>query len=71
MGGRIGAIERRKRDRRNTRFTGKPHAELAVRFPAEIMDGIDAIIAERFGQADRTAIIRELVAEALQGRKRK
>lgn len=45
--------------------------QVAIRFPAEIMDQIDEIIEERFGQSDRTAIIRELVAEALKGRKRK
>ncbi|MBS0233455.1 MAG: hypothetical protein JSR99_08205 [Proteobacteria bacterium] len=53
------------------RLSQRGSTQLAVRFPAEIMDGIDAIVEERFGQADRTAIIRELVAEALQGRKQK
>ena len=53
------------------RLSERGSVQIAIRFPAEIVDGIDSIIAdERFGQADRTGIIRELVAEALKGRKR-
>ena len=45
--------------------------QIAIRFPAEMVDSIDAIVEDRFGQADRTAIIRELVAEALTSRARR
>lgn len=53
------------------RLSERGSVQVAIRFPAEIMDSIDEIIEERFGQSDRTAIIRELVAEALEGRKRR
>lgn len=49
---------------------GKPMVQLAVRFPDEMLDEIDGIVADRYGQADRTAIIRELVAQALTDRKK-
>jgi metal-responsive CopG/Arc/MetJ family transcriptional regulator len=48
----------------------KPMTQLAVRFPDDLLDGIDEIVASRYGQADRTAIIRELVAQGLADRKR-
>lgn len=50
---------------------GKPMAQLAVRFPDEMLSEIDAIVADRYGQADRTSVIRELVAQALADRKGK
>lgn len=53
------------------RLSERGSVQVAIRFPAEIMDQIDEIIEERFGQSDRTAIIRELVAEALKGRKKR
>lgn len=42
--------------------------QVAIRFPANLLDAVDGIVAERYGQADRTAVIRELVAEALAAR---
>ncbi len=48
----------------------KPMKQIAIRFPDDMLSEVDAIVAERFGQADRTAIIRELVAKALAERKR-
>jgi metal-responsive CopG/Arc/MetJ family transcriptional regulator len=36
-----------------------------------MMDEIDAIVAGRYDQPDRSAIIRELLAEALAARRRK
>ena len=36
-----------------------------IRFPEEMLEEVDRIVEERYGQADRTAVIRELVAEAL------
>ncbi len=44
---------------------------ITVRFPTDIIAGIDDIVAERFGQAERSAVVRELVAEALQNRKKR
>jgi hypothetical protein len=45
--------------------------QISVRFPAEIVDGLDEIVEERHGQAEYAAIIRELVAEALKNRKKR
>lgn len=45
--------------------------QIAIRLPDDMLDQVDDIIAERFGLPDRTAVIRELVAEALAARKRK
>lgn len=47
----------------------KPMKQIAIRFPEDLLNQVDEIAAERFGQADRTAIIRELVAQALADRK--
>lgn len=49
----------------------KPMTQLAVRFPDDMLDEIDGIVAERYGQADRTSVIRELVAQSLQARKKR
>lgn len=42
--------------------------QIAIRLPAELLESVDAIIAERHGQAGRTQVIRELIAEALEFR---
>jgi metal-responsive CopG/Arc/MetJ family transcriptional regulator len=44
--------------------------QIAIRFPEEMLEEIDKIVDERYGQSDRTSIIRELVAEALAHRAR-
>jgi len=44
---------------------------LSLRFPAEMLEAIDAIAVSRMDQPDRSAVIRELVAEALTARARK
>lgn len=49
----------------------KPMTQLAVRFPGELLEAIDEIVDDRYGQADRTSVIRELVAQALADRKGK
>ena len=41
---------------------------LALRFPDEMLEAIDAIAAGRLDRPDRSAVIRELVAEALMAR---
>lgn len=43
--------------------------QIAIRFPDDMLQQVDDIVAERFGHADRTAVIRELLAKALADRK--
>lgn len=45
--------------------------QIAIRMPTSMLDAIDAIIAERHGQGDRTQVMRELIAEAIELRQRK
>lgn len=45
--------------------------QIAIRFPDEMLEAVDKIVEERFGQADRTGVIRELVAEGLAARARR
>ena len=47
------------------------HAPLALRLPKPMVEEIDAIVASRFDQPDRSAVIRELLAEALAVRRKK
>lgn len=42
---------------------------LALRFPAPLLREINAIVAERADEPDRSHVIRALVAEGLQARK--
>lgn len=48
----------------------KAMKQIAIRLPTEMLDEFDEIVAERYGHADRTAVIRELLAFALAERKR-
>ena len=41
---------------------------LALRFPGPMLKAIDSLAARRLDQPDRSSIIRELLAEALEGR---
>lgn len=52
-------------------LSGKSMTQVAIRFPDEILSAVDAIVAERYGQAERNSVIRELVAEALAARMKK
>jgi metal-responsive CopG/Arc/MetJ family transcriptional regulator len=45
--------------------------QIAIRFPKPMLAAIDDIIAGRFDQPDRSGIIRELLAEALEMRARR
>jgi metal-responsive CopG/Arc/MetJ family transcriptional regulator len=45
--------------------------QIAIRFPEPMLDQVDKIVEQRYGQADRTAVIRELVAEALANRSKR
>jgi hypothetical protein len=42
---------------------------LALRFPGPMLKEIDGIATSRFDQPDRSAVIRELLAEALEARR--
>lgn len=46
----------------------KPSNLRVIRFPDDMLEAVDKIIAERFGQPERNAVIRELVADALAAR---
>jgi len=39
--------------------------QIAIRLPEDILQVVDGIIADRHGQGDRTAVIRELLLEAI------
>lgn len=43
--------------------------QIAIRLPESLLDAVDAIITERHGVPDRTAVIRELLASAIARRK--
>lgn len=47
------------------RMADEPMRQIAIRLPDEILEAVDGIIAERHGQADRTAVIRELLMDAI------
>jgi hypothetical protein len=60
------------------RGVGRPPKEgkammtpIPVRFPEQMIEAIEAIQAERMDRPDKSAVIRELVAEALAARKKK
>ena len=42
-----------------------------IRFPQEMLEEIDAMLADRMDNPDRSGFIRELIAEAIQARKAK
>lgn len=43
--------------------------QIAIRLPKPMLSAIDEMIAGRLDQPERSAIIRELIAEALHGRR--
>ena len=45
--------------------------QIAIRLPDDILEAVDDIIADRHGQADRTAVIRELLLESIARRGRR
>lgn len=52
--------------------SGKPLlAPVMVRFPQAMIDAIDDVAASRLDQPDRSSVIRELIAEALEARLRR
>ena len=44
---------------------------ISIRFPTPMMRAIEAIAAKRMDQPDKAAVIRELVAEALEAREKR
>lgn len=49
----------------------EPMKQIALRLPAEMLRRLDAIVEERLDQPDRTAVIRELLAEGLDAREKR
>jgi metal-responsive CopG/Arc/MetJ family transcriptional regulator len=45
--------------------------QIAIRMPPEMLQEVDAIVQERYGQGGRTMVIRELVAWALETRNKR
>lgn len=48
-----------------------PMTQIALRLTPEIIAAVDAIVASRYGQTDRAAVIRELLMEAIAARSSK
>jgi metal-responsive CopG/Arc/MetJ family transcriptional regulator len=62
-------IKSPKRRQRGRPFKGADAMEqIAIRFPRPMLLMVDQIIAGRLDRPDRSSVIRELVAEALQVR---
>ena len=57
-----------------TRPVGRPRQGktvmpmISIRIPEDMIAAVDRIVEERFGQADRSAVIRELIAQSLAAR---
>jgi len=51
--------------------TRGPSLTINTRYPDEMVAAIDEIIAARMDKPDRSAVIRELVAEALEARRQR
>ena len=52
------------------RPAGETMKQIAVRFPEAMLDAIDEIVEARIDKPERSAIIRELVADGLAARKK-
>ncbi len=46
-------------------------APVMIRFPEAMLDEIDSLIADRMDRPDRSGVIRELIAEAIEARRAK
>jgi metal-responsive CopG/Arc/MetJ family transcriptional regulator len=64
-------VKQPKRPRGRPSLGDEAMPQIAIRLPAELLDEVDAIIEARRGAAGRTAVIRELLWEAIDHRKRK
>jgi metal-responsive CopG/Arc/MetJ family transcriptional regulator len=63
-------VKQPKRPRGRPALGDEAMQQIAVRLPSDLLDEVDAIIAARRA-GGRTAVIRELLWEAIDGRKRK
>jgi metal-responsive CopG/Arc/MetJ family transcriptional regulator len=54
-----------------TRLAPRLDTPLALAFPRPLVDAIDAIVADRVDGPSRSAVIRELLAEAVEARRGK
>ena len=50
-------------------LAGEPMTQIAIRVPASVLEDVQEIVNERYGQTDRTAVIRELLVSAITTRK--
>ena len=64
-------VKQHKRPRGRPSIEGEPMQQIAVRLSAELLGEVDAINETRRGAAGRTAVIRELLWEAIDVRKGK
>lgn len=64
-------VKQPKRPRGRPSIEGEPMQQIAIRLPDKLLGEVDAIIQERRGGYGRTAVIRELLWEAIDNRKGK
>jgi Arc/MetJ-type ribon-helix-helix transcriptional regulator len=63
-------MQREMDDRHRLALRGRTMCSpLAFRFPEPMLEEIDAIVASRLDRPDRSAVVRELLAEALMARR--
>lgn len=62
---------KRKRPRGRPSLGDDAMEQIAIRFPKSMLAAVDAIITGRLDRPDRSSIIRELLAEALQAREQR
>lgn len=53
------------------RLGARPSVQVAIRFPAEMIETIDEMAEIRLDKPDRAVLIRELLAEALEARRKR
>lgn len=58
----------KKAGRGRPSLDGEPMQQIAIRLPRPMLDAIDGLIEGRLDKPDRTAVMRELLAEALAAR---
>ena len=68
---RHGMVKQPKRPRGRPALDGEAMHQIAIRLPDTLLSEVDAIIESRRGSSGRTAVIRELLWEAIDNRKGK
>ena len=61
--------ERVRRSRGRPPLGKKAMRQIALRLPTELLTAVDDLIADRLDRPDRSALIRELLAEAIEARR--